>query len=52
MGYGLDQGRLQKWTEHSILTVSKGQLISKANFEVSFEPKIERKHFGIFALAL
>ena len=36
----------------SISEPSKGQLISKANFEVSFEPTIEQKYFDIFALAL
>ena len=30
----------------------KGQIISKANFEFSFEPKIERKYFSISALGL
>ena len=30
---------------------TKGQLISKANFECSFEPKNERKYFCISALA-
>ena len=30
---------------------SKGQLISKANFKVLFEPKTERKYCSISALA-
>ena len=33
------------------LKLTKGQLISKANFELSFKP-IERKYFCISALAL
>ena len=36
----------------TLVVPTKGQIISKANFEVFISPKMERKYFSISALGL